>query len=59
MGLFIARVIYEYEEPRWNNTNERKQELGDKPVSVSLSPPRGLFRARILASAVRGRQLTA
>jgi hypothetical protein len=51
-------MIYEYEEPRWNDTDRDTEELfWEKPVPVPLCPPqipRGLTRA----SAVRGRRIT-
>jgi hypothetical protein len=34
------QMIYEYGEPRWNDIDRETKELGQKPVSVSLCPPK-------------------
>jgi hypothetical protein len=54
--LFIPEKINDCGEPWWNDVD--REELGEKPVEVSLCPPQiphGLTRA----SAVRDRLLTA
>jgi hypothetical protein len=60
--LFILQVIYEFGEPRWNDTDRGKtEELGEKPVPVPLRPPQiphGLTRALTPVSAVNGWRLT-
>jgi hypothetical protein len=61
--LFIPQKIHEHGEQRWNDIERgRPKNSGKTPVPVSLCPPQiphGLTQARIWASAVRGRRLTA
>jgi hypothetical protein len=37
--LFTPHIIYEYGQPRWNDTDGKTEELGEKPVTVALCPP--------------------
>jgi hypothetical protein len=38
--LFIPHVIYEYEEPQWNDIDRGKlKELREKSIPVPLHPP--------------------
>jgi hypothetical protein len=59
--LFIPQLIYEYGEPRWNDTDRGNRRTRRKPVTVQLCPQHishGPTMARTRSSAVRGRQLT-
>jgi hypothetical protein len=61
LAYYAFRRWYEFGERRWSDTDRKNEELGEKPVPVSLCPPQiphGLTRARTRASAVRGRWLT-
>jgi hypothetical protein len=55
--------FFQVMEQRWNEIDRGKPKYsGGKPVPMSLCPPQiphGLTRDRTLASAVRGRRLTA
>jgi hypothetical protein len=37
--LFILKMIYEYGEPQWNDTDGKTEEHWEKPVTVPLFPP--------------------
>jgi hypothetical protein len=39
--LFIPQVLYEHEQPRWNDTDRGKQELGTSPVPPHTHSPHG------------------
>jgi hypothetical protein len=57
--LFIPQIIYEYGEPRWNDTDRGKPKNSrEKPVPVPLCPPQ-IPHGLTQASAVRDRWLTA
>jgi hypothetical protein len=58
--LFIPQVIYESEQPWWNDINRGKLKNREKPVPVPLHPPKTphwLTWVQIRASMVRGLQL--
>jgi hypothetical protein len=60
--FLIPQVIYEYREPRWNDTDRRTEELGGggNPVPVPLWPPQishDMTRARIRVSEMRSPRL--
>jgi hypothetical protein len=61
--LFFPLVICDYGEPLWKDINRAKpKKLGESHVPMQLCPPQishRLTRVRTLASAVRGRRLTA
>jgi hypothetical protein len=46
-------VIYEYGDPKWNDTDRGNKKLWEKPVTLSTTD--SATRARIRASAVRDR----
>lgn len=60
--FFIPQMKYEYEEPLWNDINEKTKELRQKPVPLPLHPTlilRGPTWMHTQVSKVRNWQLTA
>jgi hypothetical protein len=59
--VFIQKLIYEHEEPQWNDTDRKDQRtLRENPVPMTiclLKIPHELSMARSLTSAVRGQRL--
>jgi hypothetical protein len=43
-------MIYEYGEPRWNDTDGKNEELGEKSVSVPLCPPKKTTWAELVTN---------